>query len=357
MLLPGSRFELPFTCIDSTGLPTAPTGTPTGTLVQNGTDLGTTVTVSMTGAQGVASCTIPNDAVAGDRFYLRISAVVVGATYVAPGPSEAVESPQTLTSAYDPAKTAAPTAAAIRSEMDNNSTKLANLDATVSSRLAAAGYTAPPSAETNASAVRTELATELGRIDAAVSTRATPENITSAMAGVAQSTDLVVISDVTDKLDGMLEADGLLWKFTDASLENVPESDAGATIVVQPLNASMPVKSVVPLLTFYRDEEGEVIGPIKISGRSGSTVTPVDLSGKTLEVVFLDYTGTTLLTVVDADITVSGTDNDQITFPVTTDLTGTVTEDHPDQYHYWSLRDVTSGNNVLVSGRARVMLG
>ncbi|MEW6427337.1 MAG: hypothetical protein AB1568_04800 [Thermodesulfobacteriota bacterium] len=42
--------------------------------------------------------------------------------------------------------TAPPTAAAVRTEMDANSTKLANLDAAVSSRLAAAGYTAPPTA-------------------------------------------------------------------------------------------------------------------------------------------------------------------------------------------------------------------
>lgn len=67
--------------------------------------------------------------------------------------------------------TAAPTAAAIRSEMDANSTKLANLDATVSSRLAAASYSAPPSAAANASAVRTELAPELGNLDATVSSR------------------------------------------------------------------------------------------------------------------------------------------------------------------------------------------
>lgn len=136
------------------------------------------------------------------------------------------------------APSAAPTVTAIRQEMDSNSTKLANLDATVSSRLATSGYTAPttpptaaeiatavegsllneadgqavlnaivgaigntnlsevslvaavradlervggkidsipttsaPSASTVASQVRTELGTELGRIDAAVSTR------------------------------------------------------------------------------------------------------------------------------------------------------------------------------------------
>lgn len=45
-------------------------------------------------------------------------------------------------------------AAAIRTEMDSNSTKLANLDATVSSRLSTAGYTSPPSAATIATTVR-----------------------------------------------------------------------------------------------------------------------------------------------------------------------------------------------------------
>lgn len=42
--------------------------------------------------------------------------------------------------------TAPPTAAQVRSELDANSTKLANLDTTVSSRLATSGYTVPPSA-------------------------------------------------------------------------------------------------------------------------------------------------------------------------------------------------------------------
>jgi hypothetical protein len=50
----------------------------------------------------------------------------------------------------------------------------ANLDVAVSSRLSAAAYTAPTTAPTsaqNAAAVRTDLATELGRIDVATSTR------------------------------------------------------------------------------------------------------------------------------------------------------------------------------------------
>ena len=74
---------------------------------------------------------------------------------------EAVSAAKTLTSAYDAAKTAAtqasvnalPTAAGVRAEMDANSTKLANLDAAVTSRLAGASYSAPPSAASVADAV------------------------------------------------------------------------------------------------------------------------------------------------------------------------------------------------------------
>jgi len=49
---------------------------------------------------------------------------------------------------------------------------LDKLDVVVSTRLASVSYTAPPSAASNASAVRTELGTELARVDATVSSRA-----------------------------------------------------------------------------------------------------------------------------------------------------------------------------------------
>ncbi len=54
-----------------------------------------------------------------------------------------------------------------------NTTVAANLDATVSSRLASSSYASAPSAAANATAVRSELTLELGRIDAAISTRST----------------------------------------------------------------------------------------------------------------------------------------------------------------------------------------
>jgi hypothetical protein len=78
----------------------------------------------------------------------------------------------------------APTVAQIRTELDSNSTKLANLDATISSRLAPSGTLAVVTTLTNspdvpteaeiASQVRTELSVELGRIDAAISSRLAP---------------------------------------------------------------------------------------------------------------------------------------------------------------------------------------
>jgi hypothetical protein len=69
------------------------------------------------------------------------------------------------------APTSAQNAAAVRTEL---ATELARLDVATSTRLAAAAYTAPTSAPTStevAAAVRAELTTELARIDAAVTSR------------------------------------------------------------------------------------------------------------------------------------------------------------------------------------------
>lgn len=77
------------------------------------------------------------------------------------------------------APTTPPTAAAIRAEMDTNSTKLANLDATISSRLATASY----SAAQVATAVRTELTPELDRIANCSTVDTTGAQIQAAVSG------------------------------------------------------------------------------------------------------------------------------------------------------------------------------
>lgn len=206
MLLPSTRFDLPFTCTDSTGLPAAPTGTPVAVLVKNGTDLATSVTVTMTGAQGIATCTVPSDAVGGDRFYLRISAVISGVIYVVAGPASSIESPQTLTNAYDAAKSAAPTAALIAAAVrSDQATELARLDVAVGTRLALSSYTAPispPTVGAIASQVRSELATELARVDAAITTRAVSGAAMSLTPGERITLAGVIESGFLDDLTG-----------------------------------------------------------------------------------------------------------------------------------------------------------
>ena len=102
-----------------------------------------------------------------------------------------------------------PTAVQIRQEMDSNSTKLANLDATVSSRLAPSGTLATVTTLTNApsvptpaqiaSQVRTELGTELAKMDAAISTRATPANIPAAdITAIKAKTDAVNVDRINN---------------------------------------------------------------------------------------------------------------------------------------------------------------
>lgn len=107
-----------------------------------------------------------------------------------------------LTAAYDPAKVAAsqssvdliPTTPLLASNYvapDNagiaaiptnplltTDARLDNLNATISSRMVAADYTAPPST----ASIRSELATELARIDVAVSTRATAAAVRTELA-------------------------------------------------------------------------------------------------------------------------------------------------------------------------------
>ena len=59
-------------------------------------------------------------------------------------------------------------ATGVRTEL---TTELGRIDVATSTRLATSGYTVPPTAAANATAVRSELTTELGRIDVATSTR------------------------------------------------------------------------------------------------------------------------------------------------------------------------------------------
>ena len=83
-------------------------------------------------------------------------------------------------------------------------------------------YTVPPDAATNASAVRTELATELARVDATVSSRLASTSYTA-----PANSDISAIKAVTDKLDTAIVLDGSVWQFTVNALENSPAGGSG----------------------------------------------------------------------------------------------------------------------------------
>jgi len=201
--------------------------TVTAQLYQNGAAVGSAISCPETGSTGFYSGNMAGSAGTYQLAFRASSANVGSGSIVWDGTAEATSS--------------APSVVQIRTEMDANSTKLANLDATVSSRLAPSGTLATvttltnaptvptaaaiadevrvelatelaridapisaagnaPSASTVATAVRTELATELARVDAAVSSRATAANIPTA--------DITAIKSKTDNLPASPAATG-----------------------------------------------------------------------------------------------------------------------------------------------------
>lgn len=101
-----------------------------------------------------------------------------------------------------------PTAVQIRQEMDSNSTKLANLDATVSSRLAPSGTLATvttltnaptvPTAAAIATQVRSELTTELNRLDTNVASRAATGTLASDVTAIKAKTDAINVDRINN---------------------------------------------------------------------------------------------------------------------------------------------------------------
>lgn len=150
-----------------------------------------------------------------------------------------------LAANYTAPPSAATNATAVRSEL---STELARIDATIGSR-----------STLTAGGVRTELATELGRIDATISSRlatsgyTAPDNATigtistnlatvnnnvlsrlAASAYVApDNTSITAIKTVTDKLSTTLVVDGLVWKYTVNALSNAPGGAGGGSATIE----------------------------------------------------------------------------------------------------------------------------
>ena len=119
-----------------------------------------------------------------------------------------------LASSYTAPPSAATNATAVRSEL---STELARIDATIGSR-----------STLTAGGVRTELVTELGRIDATISSRLATSGYTA-----PDNTSVTAIKAVTDKLSTTLVVDGLVWKYTVNALSNAPGGAGGGSATLE----------------------------------------------------------------------------------------------------------------------------
>lgn len=142
------------------------------------------------------------------------------------------------------APTTPPTVTAIRQEMDTNSTKLANLDTTVSSRLATVGYSAPPSAVS----IRSEIDSNSTKLDATVSSRASQSslnalnNLSQAQAQSAASAALTAYGAAT--ATNVSSAQTAITTAIGA-LNNLSATDAAAAIMAYAMMDARQFQDVV----------------------------------------------------------------------------------------------------------------
>jgi antitoxin (DNA-binding transcriptional repressor) of toxin-antitoxin stability system len=170
---------------------------------QNGAAVGSAISCPETGSSGFYSGNMTGTAGTYQVAFLASSANVGSGSIVWDGTAEVAFS--TLTAAQVNAE--ADTALA---DVGLTNTVTGRIDATVSSRLAPSGTLATvttltnaptvPTAAAIATQVRSELSVELGRVDAAVSSRATAANIPAA--------DITAIKSKTDALPASPAATG-----------------------------------------------------------------------------------------------------------------------------------------------------
>jgi hypothetical protein len=161
---------------------------------QAGAAVGSAISCPETGSTGFYSGNMAGSAGTYQIAFLAAGANVGSGSIVWDGTAEVASS--------------APSVVQIRTEMDANSTKLANLDTTVSSRLSPSGTLATvttltnaptvPTAAAIATQVRSELATELNRLDTNVASRAASGTLASDVTAIKAKTDAINVDRINN---------------------------------------------------------------------------------------------------------------------------------------------------------------
>lgn len=154
-------------------------------------------------------------------------------------------------------------AAGVRTEL---STELARIDASISSRLATAGYTAPTTPPTTAQ-IRTELATELARIDAAISSRnaTTPPDSTAIQAAAAAA---IAAYDPPTRAEATSDKDAVI-----AAIPSIPDIiGAAGGLTVETVAALEAADQILLAAPYVPDESPALIIPSPDSDESLTVV-------------------------------------------------------------------------------------
>jgi len=123
-------------------------------------------------------------------------------------------------------------------------------------------------------------------------------------------TEVLAIKAVTDKIDTGLVLDGAVYQFTANMLELGPSGGGGSSVNVLPATGIVADRSAGVTLT---PVVGETISQSITMYRTDGT-TAVNVSGKTLAIVFETLSGVDVATVASGSITISGASSNIVTF-------------------------------------------
>jgi len=336
--------------------------TPTVAVRKNGASVGDSVTVTKRSATtGIYDCSYnPAGEVEGDEFTIEESATVTGTTT---GSATYTNSWEVTVIAVergtDGANTTTPptastNATAVRSELGLTG----SLDS---------AFDAIPTAAENADATLDEMLvdhTSTGSFGAAIgAVKAKTDNLPTdpadasdiAAAFVTVNSKLDAIDDyvdsevaaikaVTDKLDGMLVLDGLVYQYTANALELGASS--GGTVYVYPMSMEQEPRNTHATITVYTEETGS-----QYFFAYDSAGTALSLTGKTLEFRVADTKSKQrLYTAKTSDGTLTISLGNKVTFTKSTKFTRFANTDVT-----YSLRDMDAGGEVLLDGQIELM--
>jgi hypothetical protein len=134
--------------------------------------------------------------------------------------------------------------------------------------------------------------------------------VSQIQSGLATASALAAAKTILDKVDTGLVVDGAVYQFTANMLELGPSGGGGSSVNVLPATGIVADRSAGVTLT---PVVGETISQSITMYRTDGT-TAVNVSGKTLAIVFETLSGVDVATVASGNITISGASSNIVTF-------------------------------------------